>query len=44
MDSETEYPKAIFKTQHSEVRAEYKKGFDKKTGKLIIDPTHPYQN
>ena len=36
-------PKPLFKTQYSEILVEYVKGFDLKTGNLIID-AHLYQN
>ena len=38
------YPKPFFQKKISETLVDYKKGFDMKTGKLILDMTHPYQN
>ena len=38
------YPKALFRTQYSEILVEYEKNFDMKTAKLILDMAHPYQN
>ena len=46
-DTETKvafkYPKSFLKTQYSEILVEYEEVFDKKTGKLSIDPAHPNQ-
>ena len=37
------YPKPLFQTQNSEIPVKYEKGFDMKTGKLILDMVQPYQ-
>ena len=38
------YLTPLCKTEYSEILVEYEKRFGMKTGKLSIDPAHPYQN